>query len=563
MRRRKDIKKGWTEEWKEFREARELWAWVCGKARKESTLYILAHNIHYDLAVSGGYRYLEEEGWDVEIPYAKGKVYIMKARKEKKKLIFLSTTNFFPTSVKEIGELIGKPKLSVDFDRCNMDELSRYCRRDVEIIRDAMLEYMEFVRENNFGEFAPTLSGQAWKAYRHKGMKTKIWVHGNEEALQMEREAFYGGRNECFYIGQVQEDEVYELDINSAYAYSMMVHEFPTNLVRCESNIPVSRIRKLLERYLVIADVLILTREPAYPLRFDGKVIYPVGAFRTVLATPELERALRCDDIVKIFRVAVYEKGRIFEGFIHEMIEMRKKYEAEGNLIYADIAKKMANSLYGKFAEQRFQWKLLGENEKEKWSYEEGWDEVHQERFRLVFWGKKVWLGTEPTLAPDAFPAIAAHITSYLRSLLWSYILLAGKENVIYCDTDSLIVNRTGKERLSRFLNDTEEGRLKVRKILRGLEIWGKKELLAENEVRLKGIPKTAQRIGEDTWEFELFPGVAMFLQKRAPSGYFTEKVIRTINHKYEYGEVQSDGRVRPFLCEYTGEGNKIISRTS
>jgi hypothetical protein len=61
----------------------------------------------------------------------------------------------------------------------------------------------------------------------------------------------------------------------------------------------------------------------------------------------------------------------------------------------------------------------------------------------------------------QSFPAIAAHVTSYARMLLFNYIKHCKKAelNVYYCDTDSIF---TSGELLADFISSTELGKLKL-----------------------------------------------------------------------------------------------------
>ena len=51
---------------------------------------------------------------------------------------------------------------------------------------------------------------------------------------------------------------------------------------------------------------------------------------------------------------------------------------------------------------------------------------------------------------PNCCPAISATMTAYGRMLLWQIISIAGRDNIIYCDTDGILVNYAGRMRLQK-----------------------------------------------------------------------------------------------------------------
>lgn len=560
LRRRKDVQKGWTEIWEEFEDMEDMWRWILGRVKEKNTVYICAHNIQFDLAVSRGYDTLIQEGWEVELPYIHGRTFIARAKKGKRRIILIDTMNFFPYPLREVGEMVGLTKGSIDYAHPDIAEARRYCRRDVEIIREAMLEYIRFIQEHQLGRFSLTLAQQTWSAFRSRRKNGEIYIHSDPIALSLERDAFFGGRCEAFFIGDVPEEEVYELDINSAYPYVMATHPLPVNLVRVGDDVDIAHISRRLERYHIIADVLISTDEPVFPLRCPEGLIFPVGTFRTTLATPELRIALDTKRVRKIFRLALYERGRVLAEYVQELLSLRQKYREEGNRIYEALVKLLANALFGKFAQKQIAWEELGRADAPHPEYTPGINLETGETFYIVQFAGKAWQGYEEGYTRDAFPAVAAHISSYLRVLLWSYMKLAGRENVYYCDTDSLMVGAAGLERLRRYMSPDEVGRLKLRKLLHGVTIYGKKQLVAEEERRLAGIPASAVECAPGIYEYEEFPRFRSYITNHRGERYRTRMVQKRVANHYPYGRVTPSGWVEPLVVIYR-DGENIIQR--
>src|SRR5262249_7552443 len=112
--------------------------------------------------------------------------------------------------------------------------------------------------------------------------------------------------------------------------------------------------------WLVIADVEIQTNANRYPLRYDGRLCFPVGRFRTVLPQPELQAALSAGDIVNVYAACVYDGANIFADYVDYFYDKRMMFEAEGNKAFSFMFKIMLNSLYGKFGQSGRVYETIG-----------------------------------------------------------------------------------------------------------------------------------------------------------------------------------------------------------
>ncbi|RLB83730.1 MAG: hypothetical protein DRH24_06540, partial [Deltaproteobacteria bacterium] len=268
--------------------------------KKYSPLFCASLNLSYDILTSHLFFFLTELGWKTEKFWCGDRRVIVQFKKKKRVLWFLDISNWLRGSVKQIGKLVGLEKLSVDFNNVSEKELIKYCRRDVEIIREGMWFWLNFIKENDLGRFAFTLAGQAFNALRHRFMTEEIVIHDNEEAAELELEAYFGGRCECFGLGRFRDKELFYLDVNSMYPYVMKEFEYPIRLYKVEHNPSINKLKFHVNKHCVIAHVLIYTEKPMFPLRLENKVIYPTGYFWTTLTTPRLKLALKYAKIIKI-----------------------------------------------------------------------------------------------------------------------------------------------------------------------------------------------------------------------------------------------------------------------
>ena len=142
----------------------------------------------------------------------------------------------------------------------------------------------------------------------------------------------------------------------------MLKNKFPTKLVNTHSNISVTELKRYINRgYLVTAEVVIKTEsENPYPMRYNNRLVFPIGKFETTISTPEVIYALERDHIIKVKNVAIYESDYIFKDFVQHFYTARQKHRDNPVLNY--LFKLILNSLYGKFGQLKREWIEVGES---------------------------------------------------------------------------------------------------------------------------------------------------------------------------------------------------------
>lgn len=535
------------EKWLTFRTVNEFWDWVEGRVKQGSRTYLLAHNQHFDFIVVDGFRQLALRGWELTQIIVDSNLFIATFRKGKYSLKVLDTTNWFKFSLRTLGERLGLKKLEVDFKSVSERELEVYCRRDVEILKETFLHWIEFIKRHDLGNFRDTISSQAFQAFRHRFMKHEIWIHGHEEALRLERESYRGGRSEAFRLGEIQE-QVYALDFNSLYPSVMIDNVYPTKFVKHIRNAKLDRLKRALKRFLVIAKVRVKIDEPAIALKGE-RLIFPVGEFDVALTSPELEYVLHNGKILKVYEYNIYEGAKIFETYVKELYGLREEYKKKGDTVGNLMTKLMLNSLYGKFGQKQDVTELVGDAPAERFSFEECIDAETGEKFRMFVFGGKVWVKKRGFKeAFNSFPAIASFVTAYGRMKLWNAIKKAGRENVYYCDTDSLFVNQQGYERLKDELDDYKLGALKCEKMGKKLVIFNVKDYVFEDKVKCKGIRRDAVKVSENVYRQPRFLKFLSLARLKSLDAAIVKDVTKTLRREYLKGTVQEDGTVTPFV---------------
>lgn len=519
-------------------------------ARDQGKVVLCGHNIFFDLQASGFFRWFKIWGWQLEFVYDKGLTFILKVVKGGNELLILSTTNFFDCSLKKLGDMISLKKLEVDFDHVSGRLLKKYCYRDTEIITMAMWQYLKFIREHKLGRFCFTKASQALTAYRTAFLQDKIYVHDDPVVHALERSAYMGGRTEAYFIGELPLGNYVTLDINGMYPHVMKEYQYPSKLVGYLEGEPFERYTVLLPGFLMIAECEVSTPEPCYAVRSGGKTVFPVGRFTAFLCTEGIKYGLARGYIKSFIRAAVYLPATLFTGYVDYFKLLRDLYQAENNKVMEKLCKYMHNSLYGKFGERNVVTEKYECQDEQTYLRFETYDMVKGGTWIETYLFGMQFMQHYEGETPHSAPAIAAHITENARMTLWNIIKLIGRGNVIYCDTDSVIIDERHLDRVKQLVDESALGALKIQSRFSELTIDGAKNYRTDAERHIKGIPASAKEVSPGVFEYMHMGGLCMCLKERQEEGVPVETVTRRLVSKYDKGTVTSTGEVVPLIFE-------------
>ena len=545
---------------------RQFWEDVDQFALSGKRLTIYAHNVGYDINAVHAIDNLVKLGYKLTSVFDKGS-YIMTMEKRfdakhKKTITFINTGNYFKGTLKTLAKTFGiPPKLEIDFKVMTFLESVPYCQRDVLICQKAMEGFRDFLEKYDLGTMKSTIASQAFSTFCYKFLPAEtLYIHTHAEATRLERLSYHGGRTENFKVGSFQGTH-YKEDVNSMYPSVMANEKFPTKLVSYWKSGTVSKIQDIINQgFGVVATVKVneSITTPHTPYQDTDKLIFPGGTFTVTLCTPELIPLLAAGKVLEVFHVAVYKMGYIFKNYVTYFYDRRNEAKAAHDDMLSNMWKLFLNALYGKFGQKADNWSIID-------TCAEGIFEIVEEfNANSNTWqtvkklGGTVFKHEETTEAFNAFTAIASHVTSYARAKLARCMDVVGRENLFYCDTDSLFVNKSGHDRLNDAgeLDDHLLGKMKLEDSYTGtLILHGAKDYVWNNKPTLKGIGKNDKQIDEETYLCSQWPKLARLLQKGPYKKYATITIIKHLSRRCNSGTRQPNGDIQPYILK---EGIKI-----
>jgi hypothetical protein len=327
------------------------------------------------------------------------------------------------------------PKGSIDFeggvifDPKNQDHID-YSKRDSELLLKSLIRYDDLLYENFDIHLRLTIAGTAMAAWQRTLKKESADDYAEKYFNDKENETFvrsgyFGGL--VFLTSTRPHDDATTHDINSSYPYQMVNHDMPIGRA-CRTKLWDSRRLGLYDVSVRAPKSLVV---PILPLRDKKGIVWPAGSFRTTVTSEEIKFAVAQGYVIEKIHDGLvwHETGRPFEVFISRCKYLRVHYK---DTALEFVAKKLQNSLYGKFGSRRTRRKFYS-------SIPEPEENQSEEEAGVGFepWGK-FFIREERSDDMQCLPQWAVFITAYARLHLLRAAYEAGPENCLYGDTDSL-----------------------------------------------------------------------------------------------------------------------------
>jgi len=555
-----------------FYNAYDLLSIIADYTYSKTRIIIIGHNIAFDIEVLNLPQILSDLGCQHTYPIKNGKTFIWRVKTGRSNLLFIDTANYAAGSLEQLGKDIELPKMTIDFDTCNDDELLAYCENDAMICEKFILEYIRFLLANDMGEMKLTIASQALTTFRYRFMTTAPKFHMNDKINEIEKYAYFGGRTEALQLGKITDIPIFNLDVSSEYPAAMIASKMPYELVGFNPK-PISQALDyhLKHNYLIV-DCTINTNLPVFPMRADisttkeninvriinnydqmqsgFKIIYPIGTYRTWLHHNEFIYALDHNLVQDIHAYVVYKAAYLFNDFVQTLYSLKAQYATEGNKSFRHMTKIMQNSLYGKWGQEYHVTKSIAKLPNDKVEVTYGYSDKYGYTFTDIAWFGELFRTYQSGLSTYSFPAIAGAICSNARMILWNYREIAGHENNYYGDTDSLFVNQSGYDNLTPNIAPNELGKLELKGTSDNLIIYGNKDYEFGDEKVHKGIPPKALEIGRWQWEYMNFQGFKDWRNTGANNSPITQYQTKARRGLYDKGLLQENGAIHPYILQ-------------
>lgn len=422
--------------WGETLPYSRLWEALAALPRTASKAWLIGNRVRYALEQASILKALEN-----------GQVSLPKSRKKDSKGKRSGKLSCSLNCL-EIDLVCGKNPIKIlDWKNYGFPPIDDTANCDMQakvVAENQWRDYVELCEHTGMTLSKTTSAQMGWQHARINHAPPVLLYNLDDEARAMERRAYFGGRNEAYRLGDIA-DAVLSLDVKSSYASICATRDVPIFMEEdFPLGLPVEQIEAGVNDHW-IADVVLSTPTPDYPLRHQGVNIYPTGTFCTALAWPELKHALERGRVEKVLRAARYRAGPAMKSFAKWYLKAREKLTQAGLNSIAGTLKAAFNGALGYTARQKYTlmpWQM--DLDRAWWiGYTSAPDHSAPVVHAQVLNGVKEWLriGGEPR---EAIPFLHATISSWARIRLLEIMEAAGREWIHYCDTDGILVDYRG-----------------------------------------------------------------------------------------------------------------------
>lgn len=496
--------------------AEQIDAWTDGRV----TTWVYAHNLAFDLVVTRLPVELAKLGWEltqhaltIDSPWAR-------LKRGRRRLTLADSASWLPLSVKAIGDLLRIPKPQLPENDDSDDAWLERCAGDVQITRAALLQLLDWWDAERLGCWSLTGAASGWNAYRHRHHAATVVIDPEPEARAWERSAITSGRREVWRRGALRRSTYVELDIERAHLTACRHFLLPTKRSRAFDSLPVNAATFAAPHWQPMADCLVKTQTPRYPLLEGGRVWFPVGEFWTRLAGPEMKDACERGDLLEIGSGYLYRLGPSmtrWAAWIDNILDGHDDTAPPAALL---AAKGWSRRVPGKWATRTGRTVSEGPSWDQQWHIERG---VHHPSdapcVQLHVAGRR-WLIVNDQDADDSFPAVLAWVQSLTRLALNTLVDHFGPDRVITCNTDGLLVEHTGPVNTRRLSKLVAPFTVRHKGTYHDAEVISPQHLLLDGERRLSGVPMTATEAGRLAYIWQTWPKLTTQLEQRGQPGY-------------------------------------------
>lgn len=311
--------------------------------RKYRECALIAHNAEYDIGNVWGKDLSQFQSYIVSGSQFK----TARLRVSGNSFVHIfDTYNHLQMSLAKIGEWLNLPKMTDPGFDLPWEQRAEYCKRDCEITALCAETLQRYYVENGTS-FRATAGSSALEMYQRNYLGDLTWPALPQHIEALLRKGYYGGRTECFRLGEIQ-GPIMSYDINSLYPYVMQQLKFANPNTYVYKKDP----RSSCLDYEGVSNCLAICPKniiPVLPVR-TGKLIFPCGEMIGTWPNNLLRYALKIGYKIKriFWTVSARQSDYYLREFVTDVYARRLKNQREKNPMER-VDKLLMNSLSGKF----------------------------------------------------------------------------------------------------------------------------------------------------------------------------------------------------------------------
>jgi hypothetical protein len=517
-----------SETWETFDDPEFLWKAVDAYVGKSGRTVLWTHNLGYDARIAEMFELLPAMGYTLVAHNLIGKGTWLMWRRGRASLTMVDSASVFPCELIRLGVHLGLPKLPLPPTTARGIGLYSRCWRDVEILRAAVLAYLDWIEVEDLGNWQLTGAGQSWATFRHRFMDRRLLVHDDADALAAERRAMWTGRCEAYWHGELGFQVVHEWDLSLAYPR-----------IARDINVPVRLLGPMPDGYdwmailgsmgtALLAECTVTTNLPIVPTQDGGRILWPVGTFTTTLWDVEIRAALDSGATVTVQRGWLYHKAPALKTWAEWVIGQLDNLADMTDHWQYIVLKHWARAVIGRFAMTYTKWEEYAHSPTSMVRAHSVYDATTGETFRTVQIGQTMWRDAGVREWSESMPMVTGYVQAVGRVRLWTILRDAPNRSVLYCDTDSVLVTDMHSAAIAEIARAHLDWGLRLKRSWQGFAVWGPRQIRTGESIRVSGVSRKAARVDRKTFRGEVWESLEGSLHR----DHSDRVVIKITDHR-------------------------------
>lgn len=516
-------------------DAGELWAWVEARTTVNERTVLWAHNLAYDLRLTRALELLPAAGWELDTFSLDSYRCWLRWRRDKRTLLMVDSMSYVGRALVRFSDELGIDKPGLPADDAPLEEWLHRCRQDTELLREIVLRLLRWLEEGGHGNYRMTGPAQASASFRHRFLERgDLLVHDDPDALAAERRSAWAGRCEVWRHGVVDEPIV-EWDFSLAYARIARDALLPTRLRGALRRPTMAQLLATGSRLAWLAEVEVVTPEPVAPAELEGRIVWPVGTYSSTLWDVEVRELLAAGATVTPRRAWLYHRGPLLQAWARWVLEELEGPEQLRCPVARAVVKGWSRSLIGRFGLRYPKWEQLGTAAEPALELVPFVSATTGQTGTWLRMGRQILEQSAVEESPDSSPAVMAYVMTLARRRLWRAMQLVPAGELVYVDTDSLLVTAAGSPALEAFSRTPEGEGLRVKATYRRGAFWAPRQMELDGAARVAGLPRDARRRGRKTWRAEVWEGTSEAIRRGNPGEVIVSQRtvhLRAVDHR-------------------------------
>ncbi len=563
------------------RTAAELVDLIQRTARADRTLWLMTHNLTFDLAVTELPVGLTAAGWRITDSALTTDDPWCRMTRGSRRLVIADTFSWLPTGVGELGRLLGrrKPELPA-WDDTDTEWWAR-CDADVDITARAILSVMDWWDAGGRGNWSITGPATGWSSYRHRRPAPRVLIDPDPELRAWEMRAVTGGRKEVRKLGPQPAGLYADLDIATAHLTAMAGIRLPFRRLETLPGLELDDRRLSSSVMDVLAECVVRCEAPRYPWDSGHGTLYPAGTFRALLAGPEVREARARGELVSIGRAQVYLTSPHMADWALWLAGLLDTANPDVPPAVRMVAKHWSRCVPGKWAGHASEVIAREPDPRPGWAVERAVLMPGRRPADLLRVGGERWTIVRDEWADDAFPVVLAFIQSATRVAISRLLDMVGPA-LLSVNTDGALVDvaqlvvrgaraaggptlrpTVALQELDRQLQAldavTAPFSVRIKRAASYVTVISPQHLILDAERRLAGVPHRAIALDGGRYAFTQWPRLRVQLARDQPAGYRTVQATVNLSHVPPGGWLTAGGDVFPFRVELDAGGHRVL----